>query len=348
MFSMTGRERILAVFNRQPNDRPPFDFWAEDATVNRLSAYLGYHDIERFLDEMDVDVRAFQSKEPAYKQLGVNFYENIWGERFTFRETGWGPMREDSGGALTEAKRFEDFLDYAWPSNDIMSFDGLVESIRHAKNHGRAIRYGYGDVWQRASQVRGMENHMVDMLLNPEWTHFMSRKLTDFYLEDYRRAWEISGGAIDYYFVCSDVGSQNGPLISVAMFNEFVSPYIRELANMVHKFGAKLLYHSCGDVSSFIPAIIDCGVDILNPLQPTCAAMQPEALVRYADRLLFHGGVDVQHLLPVALPEQVRETVRYYASVLSPGYIMSSTHFIQPDTPPENIIAMYQAYGSCI
>lgn len=341
---MTGKERIDAALSKRATDRPPMDFWAEDAAIHRLGLHLGYDDIDRFLDEMHIDVRAFQSAEPPYRPLGDGFFVNIWGEQFTYRDGEWGPMREDSGGALTGAECFDDIRDHDWPDNDVMDFFGLSEKIKAAQSKGCAIRYGYGDIWQRASQIRGMENHMMDMVVNPDWVKYMSRKLTDFYLEDYRRAWEISGGAIDYFFICSDVGTQTGPLISLNMFQEFLAPYIQEIADLVHRFGAKLLYHSCGDVSRFIPAIHACGVDILNPLQPTCTAMQPEALRNYADQLCFHGGIDVQHLLPFGSPEEVKSTVRRYAKLLSPGYIIASTHFIQPDTPPENIIAMYTAF----
>ena len=344
VINLTGKERILAAFERREADRPPYDFWAEEVTINRLGEYLGYHDINRFLKEMDVDVRSFQSVEPPFKRLQSGFYENIWGERFTYRETGWGPMREDTYGALNEAQSMDDIVNHPWPSNDIMNFGHLKRQFEAARAGGYAIRYGYGDIWQRALNVRGMENHLLDMIVHPEWVHYMSRKLTDFYLRDYSRAWEISGGNIDFFFICSDIGTQNGPLISIPMFKEFLAPYIREIADLVHGFGSKLLYHTCGDVSAFIPAIIACDIDILNPLQPAGPGMRPEALRQWADRLVFHGGIDVQHLLPFKAPGEIQDTVRRYANTLGPGYIVASTHFFQPDTPPENIVAMYQAF----
>ena len=95
-----------------------------------------------------------------------------------------------------------------------------------------ALIYGFADIWQRPALVRGWEGMFVDMVERPEWAHFLSRKFTDFYKEDYTRAAEATGGRIDLYLVISDLGSQNGPLISPAMFRQFVAPYIAEMVGL--------------------------------------------------------------------------------------------------------------------
>ena len=106
------------------------------------------------------------------------------------------------------------------------------------------------------------------MVERPEWVHFLGRKFTDFYREDYTRAAEATGGRIDLYLLISDLGSQSGPLISRPMFREFVAPYIQEMADCIHGLGGKVLYHSCGSIGPLIPDLIQLGVDILDPIQP--------------------------------------------------------------------------------
>jgi uroporphyrinogen decarboxylase len=183
------------------------------------------------------------------------------------------------------------------------------------------------------------------MAERPEWVHFLCRTFTDFYLKDYTRAAEISGGRIDLYLVISDLGSQRGPLISVAMFREFVAPYLKEMVERIHSLGGRAMFHSCGMVRPFIPDLIELGVDVLDPIQPTGPEMQPEGLKRdFGDRLTFHGGMDMQNLLPHAPPAQVEAEARRYCEVAGAGggYILAPAHLFQPDVPPENILAVYR------
>ena len=342
---MTGFERVMATLNRQKTDRPPFDFWAEEPTLNRLFAYLGHQDLEKFLDEMQIDIRAFNAGQPDNKSLGNGVFENMWGERFVFRETEWGPIREDTYGALYYAESLDEIMAFDFPHNDVMDYSKLKEQCREARDKKLAIRYGFGDIWQRPSLVRGLENHLADMVENPDWVHYMSRVFTNFYLEDYRRAWEVSGGNIDIFLVVTDLGSQRGPLISVKMFNEFVAPYLSEMSELIHGFGAKFMFHTCGNIAAFIPSFIDCGIDILNPIQPVSEEMSPEALKKYSGKLCFHGGMDVQRLIPLGTPEQIKHELKRYFEIFGSGYIACPAHLFQPDTPAENIVAFYTAFN---
>jgi len=341
---LTGQERTLAAINGEHIDRPPFDFFAEDSALNRLFAYIGNNDLETFLDDMEVDIRGFQAIEPEYKQLGEGVYENMWGERFKYRPDEWGQMREDTYGALYNAESLDEISAFPWPDNDVMDYSKLYEQILKARDKKLAVRYGFADIWQRPAMVRGLENHFADMAGSPENVHYLSRIFTDFYLEDYRRAWEASRGEIDIFFVISDLGTQRGPMISQKMFDEFIAPYLIEMAETIHNFGAKIMFHSCGDISSFIPAIINCGVDILHPIQPVNINMSPENLKRYSGQISFHGGIDVQWLLPKGSVSEIQNEIKRYSSILSPGYIACAAHNFQPDTPAENMIAFFQAF----
>ena len=193
--------------------------------------------------------------------------------------------------------------------------------------------------------VRGWEGMFIDMVERPEWVHFLARTFTDFYKEDYTRAAEATRGRIDLYLLISDLGSQAGPLISVSMFRQFVAPYIQEMTDCIHSLGGKVLYHSCGMIRPFIPDLIEAGIDVLDPIQPIGPSMAPESLkAEFGDRLCFHGGIDVQHLLVRGTPEEIQAEVRRYCTGLghNGGYILGPTHLFQPDIPPENILAVYQ------
>ncbi len=339
---MTSRERVLAALEHCRPDRTPRDFWAEPPAWNRLLAYLGHDDRERVLDDLGIDVRHLEIAGPPERELGGGLFENFWGERYIYRETPWGSMREDAPGALSSARSLADLERFAWPSPDQFDHASLAEQCRRRDDH--ALLYGFADVWQRPALVRGWEGMFVDMVDRPEWVHFLARKFTDFYKEDYARAAEATGGRIDLYLLISDLGSQTGPLISLSMFREFVAPYIREMTGCIHALGGRVLYHSCGMIRPFIADLIELGVDVLDPIQPVGTAMAPESLkAEFGDRLCFHGGIDVQKLLPSGTTEEIQAEVDRYCTEMGRdgGYILGPTHLFQPDIPPENILAVY-------
>ena len=341
---MTPRERVLTALDHRRPDRTPRDFWAEECTWTHLLAHVGHQDKHRLLDGLGVDVRHLEIPAPPERAIGNGLYQNFWGERYIYRQTPWGPMREDVRGALAEATTLADLESFPWPSPDQFDYSTLPGQCRRWKQH--ALLYGFADVWQRPALVRGWEGMFLDMVERPEWVHFLSRTFTDFYREDYTRAAEATRGRIDLYLVISDLGSQTGPLISLAMFREFVAPYLGEMVACIHGLGAKAMFHSCGAIRPFIPDLIALGVDVLDPIQPVGPDMTPERLqADFGGRLTFHGGIDMQHLLPHGTPQQIRAEVRRYCDTLGRdgGYILGPAHLFQPDVPPENTLAVYQA-----
>jgi len=106
------------------------------------------------------------------------------------------------------------------------------------------------------------------------------------------------------------------------------------------------MHHTCGSVFPLVQDLIDVGVDILNPIQISARGMDPAALKReFGEQLIFHGGIDIQRILPFAAPERVKEEVKRIVAILGEGggYIFAPSHNIQADVPPENIVAMYEA-----
>jgi uroporphyrinogen decarboxylase len=339
---MTPRERVLKALKHEKPDRTPADFWAEPPALKRLFEHLGHDDFDRLLTELKVDIRRLEAHVPAELALGAGVYQNFWGERFVYRQTPWGPMREDVKGALSGAGNLNDLKSFPWPTPDAIDRSTLAEQCHRYPDH--ALLYGFADVWQRPSLVRGWEGMFLDMAERPDWAHFMCRKFTNFYREDYTRAAEATGGRIDLYLLISDLGSQRGALISLSMFHEFVAPYLKEMIDLIHSLGGKALFHSCGRIARFVPELITLGVDILDPIQPAGDDMQPERLkAEFGGRLAFHGGIDMQNLLPSGTPGQVASEARRYCEILGEdgGYILAPAHLFQPDVPPENVLAVY-------
>lgn len=338
---MTGKQRALAAIAGKKTDRACFGFRAEKDTCEKLYRHFGFRDYDRLVDTINPDIMLVDAVFPAEKHYG-RYYQNCWGERYIYKPTEYGPVREDIDGALAGAQSLYEIKHFGWPKNDDVDYSCIKDII--SRHPGRAIHYGSADIWQRPGLVRGMANFMMDMILNPDYCRFMSDYFTRFYIEDYRRAQHAADGMIDIFTVYSDLGSQSSPLISHEMFMQFVFPYVQRMAEAVHEIGGKLFFHSCGAVDVFIDGLIEAGIDILDPIQPCTEQMQPENLAKnFGGKVCFHGGIDVQQVLSQGSPGDVRASVKRYQDALSDcGYICAPSHFLQVDTPVENILAMYE------
>jgi uroporphyrinogen-III decarboxylase len=164
-------------------------------------------------------------------------------------------------------------------------------------------------------------------------------------LELYRQA---VGDRIDVLFMSgTDFGTQRGPICSPQLFRSLWKPYFTKLNAWVHQHTPwKIFYHSCGGILPIIPDLIDCGVDILNPVQCSAEGMDAQNLKqKFGDKLTFWGGgVDTQKVLPFGTVADVRKEVAERVEIFSPGggFVFNTIHNIQQSTPVENILAMYE------
>lgn len=148
-----------------------------------------------------------------------------------------------------------------------------------------------------------------------------------------------------------DFGMQTGLMISLETYREIIKPFHKRVLDLIKsKTKAKILHHSCGSIVDLIDDLIDIGVDIINPIQPFAHGMEDplDLKKRFGDRVIFHGGIDQQNVLPRGTPVDVEEEVKKRIKGFAPGggYILAAAHNIQDDTPPQNVIAMLETAKS--
>ena len=186
-------------------------------------------------------------------------------------------------------------------------------------------------------------------LLYPDYVHEIFAKQTDHVLENWGKLYEIAKDIVDVIYVCgTDFGSQASQMCSQQAFDEFYAPYYQKVNRWIHEHTMwKTLKHSCGAIYPFIPKLINCGFDSLNPVQCSAAGMDPQRLKDdFGDKILYWGGgVDTQKVLPFGTPAQVREQVLRRCEIFAKngGYIFNSIHIVQCNTPIENVVAMIDA-----
>ena len=338
---MDSRERVLASVNHERPDRIPVDLWAEPGVWSRLKEDLRLPTEDAVREALSVDVRYLSPVYPPDTYTnGVR--QNMWGERWEKTSTVFGLEWEHTKGVLHDAETLKDVEAFPWPSCDQVDYSGLAaEAKRH---EGRALFYGNADFFERPGLVRGLENILMDVLVNPEIVDYMQDRFVSFFIEDFYRTMEACGRRIDVFWALTDLGTQERLIMGRDVMERFIFTPLRIMAEVVHREGVKLMFHSCGAVREVIPDLIACGVDILNPLQPAAKGMEPAGLKRdFGGDIALHGGIDIQFLLPRETPEKVAEETRRVAGILGKGggYVLSPSHNIQLDTPTPNILAMY-------
>ncbi len=192
------------------------------------------------------------------------------------------------------------------------------------------------------------QSWMITLATEPEYVDALLSRIADAWLENLRRFADAVGDRVQILQFNDDLGTQDAPFLSVRMFRERIFPHYQRGLDWVHRHTKmKVFMHNDGAIASFLPTLIEMGVDILNPVQTTAAGMDPVKLKReFGDRIVFWGGAcDCQHTLPFGTPEQVAEEVRQSVRILGAGggYVLASVHNIQANVPPENVIALFDA-----
>jgi len=187
---------------------------------------------------------------------------------------------------------------------------------------------------------------MITLATEPDYVAALYEKLVEAWLENLRRFHAAVGDRVQILQFNDDLGTQEAPFLSPAMFRELIMPYYKRGLDWVHEHtGMKVFMHNDGAIFDFLPSLIEMGVDILDPVQTTAAGMDPLKLKQhFGDRLVFWGGsCDCQGTLAFGTPEQVAREVEENIRIFAPGggYVLAAVHNIQAAVPPENVIALF-------
>ena len=369
---MSSRERIRAALAHKEADRVPVDFGSRSSAIEQEA----YDDLKRHLgllkptktflrahaeldeeiyETLHIDTRYVRSIPPeSWQDQGADrIYVDRW--QVPWRKRADSPYYELDLCPLQELDP-SDILRAFWPEliSDRMLSDMTDQAERWRREHEQALFcdvVGAG-VFERAWYLRGFEQFMTDLVLDPVFAEGFLEKILEHQLSGYQRILEAIGSYIDGVWITDDLATQDSLIVSPDLYRRLIKPYQRRLVEFIQQRNVAVVFHSCGAVTPLIPDLIDIGVQILHPVQLSARGMDAAQLkAEYGADLVFWGGGCDSETLQQGRPQDVQDEVRNRIEILAPGggFVFTSTHCIQPGTPPENILTMVDTlleYGS--
>ncbi|NQV31890.1 MAG: hypothetical protein HQ515_04305 [Phycisphaeraceae bacterium] len=375
---MTSRERVLATLNHERPDRVPIDLGGNQTGIHRnaytaLLTHLGIQDevaimdavqqlaqpCEAVLERLRVDTRYIAAGAASDFKGGIEINERggrTWHDLVDEFGIRWSmpddePLYMDITHHPLADATIDDIKAYPFPKGDDAGrFEGLRDRALAIRNDTpyACVSGISGVVYEICWYMRGLEQWFCDMLTQPEFCEALIDQTLKFWMDWFRVFLDEVGDVVDVIMIGDDLAAQTGPLFNPDIYRKIVKPRHKQLVQYIKsRTQAKIWYHTCGACRTYIPDLMDNGIDILNPVQISASNMDPAELKReFGNNLVFWGGgIDAQHVLPTGSPDQIRDHVRANVTAFKPGggYVFNNVHNIQGGVPPENILALFDA-----
>jgi len=334
---VTSRERVLAALNHREADRVPIDDSPWTTTVRR------WH--QEGLPEGVSPQQYF-----GFEFSGIGADLSLGMPTEIVEETDEYIIAWNSNGALrknfkhsTSTPECLDFKIktpadwYAWKQElevgrDRINWEGGLAAMRAAREQGLWFPYRAATGYDKTQGVVGSERLLIAMVTEPDWCADMFMTWSEMIIASAQMMMD-GGFEFDGAFLYDDMGYRNGLLFSPQTYRDLCKPAHEAVCDFFHRYGLKVILHSCGNVSELIPDLIDAGFDCLQPLEVK-AGMDLVALKeQYGQQLAFMGGIDVRamaHPDPKVIEEEIR--IKVGIAKRGGGYIYHSDHSV-----PDNV-----------
>lgn len=375
---MNSRERLECALNHKEPDCVPLDLGASPITginitaYNNLLKYLGEEEKDpalfdviqqlvnpsrKFLERFKVDVWNVGPGNPSDWSLEIrdegnyNTFTDQWGIKWRMPVNG-GFYYDMAEHPLENAEEKIDVLRYRFPDAlDPARYTGMKEKAQALYDEGRAILAASisPGIFELGTWLMGYETFLADLAFGGKAALKVMDRVLDIKLQYWDKVLGEMGHLIQVVQEADDLGTQNSLIISPELYRKYVKPLHKELFDFIHsKTKAKIFIHSCGSIIDILPDFIEVGIDIINPVQFNASRMDAVNLKKTfgKDMVFWGGGVDTQKILPFGTPQEVGDNVKKLMEIFAPGggFVFNTVHNIQADVPPENILALLEAF----
>jgi uroporphyrinogen decarboxylase len=338
---MDPRTRVRKALNREEPDRVPVDIGGTFLSSAPVEMQVAIADVLGLSGEPDPRFPRFDDRIQRHFGCDLRSITPAAGRDWGYREVHESPLRNAT---------IDDLDRYPWPEPTDRMVEGSRDEARFLHEDTDyficASQVGIG-IFETGCYLRGYDKILYDMALDADFVRAFNEKVlqTNIRLGDVWFA-EV-GDYIDMVLIGDDLATQNGPYMSPEMFRDLVKPYFAEYVASIRRHcpNAFIAHHCCGSSYRLLDDLAEIGIQVINPVQTTAAEMSPSILATKKDKLSFHGGVDLQHVLPHASEEEVEAFVRDLLRDLAPGggFILAACHTLPEDVKPQNVVAMLEA-----
>jgi len=323
---------IETVINHKETDSVPYNFAFSPPIEKALIEHFRSDQLENAL-RLPIRMTAPESIKPLFADPAV--YGDTIRDEF---DVIWSTNKIDRGSPIGIPLKSPSLKGYRFPDAALPErFKHIEQWSRKQAGHFRII--WVGDLWERATFMRGMENLLLDVALNQSFVEALLEGITEYILQ----TMEILFDRFQFEAIAlsDDYGTQKAMLINLDDWRRLVKPCLKKIYAAAKNAGRKVFHHSCGNIVDIIADMIDVGLDILHPIQPEAMDIY-ELKKRFGSDVTFCGGMPTQRILPDGTPAQVRAAVRQIKAKMSKGggYIFEPGITVQADVPVANVLAM--------
>lgn len=328
---MTPKEVVFQSLKFEP---PAYVPWAWHPTVDcaeRLKTHLGVSDLDDFIGSHFFDCYASAA---LPEKIDADHVRDAYGVT-------WDVSVDKDIGTPSDwpIKQPSDLDNYCWPDMGRDEFYAHIPPLL-ARHRDKFTRYLIGfSLFERSWTMFGMENLLMAMIEQEEFVERFYAAIADHNLVQVRKAIELG---VDCVHFGDDYGMQVGLIMGAGHWRRFIKPQLARMFEPVRKAGKFVSLHSCGAVAELFDDLVEIGLNMFNPFQPEVMDVF-EMKKKYHGRLAFHGGLSIQKVLPFGSVAEVRqETRRLIEMGRQGGYVLSPSHQVPRDVPPENLVAMME------
>lgn len=322
------KKEIISAIEHKQTDQVPYNIELTSSFAQKLMKEMNCTDVDKFLGNQMLRVK-YKLNRPADHEYEYDIYGVKWQ-----RSKDGG----DVGNIVGYPMSLDSFDGYTFPSVCTEAIEkGLAALAEDTRDRFRMFGVTMS-FFERSWSLRSMENILVDMCINPEFTFELYDKIEQ---HIYGVLDLILDKDFEALYIGDDYGQQRGLIMGPPLWRKFIKPGMSRIIARAKSAGKYVVLHSCGDCREILPDFIEMGVDVYNTVQPEIYDLQ--WLKReYGADLTFYGGISTQQFLPFASKEETaKETDRVLSIMASGGgYILSPTHAVTDDIPVANVLEL--------
>jgi len=323
------RDYVIAALNHEETSPVPYQLDLTEVVAERLKQHLNVSNISG-----EIGNYLAKARNENFTDLTAGKKQDMFGVIWQEVETG------DFGLVVNKLLPEPNLTDYTFPEPDQELIQEKCRRLEKEASEKFSMYIIGFSLFERAWTMRGMEDLLMDFIKYPDFTRELFQRISEYNLKVIEI---VANYDIDCIFFGDDWGQQRGLIMGPKYWREFIKPPLARMYRFAKDKGLYLAQHSCGDVATIFPDLIEIGLDIYNTFQPEIYDV--EFIKRaYGDKLTFYGGISTQQLLPQANPNEVKEETRRLINIMARngGYIVAPTHDIPKDVPLENVLAFLE------